>query len=142
MYQGMTEESEFIQHEDRFSCASRVFAHVQRYPISHKKIVYIQDEKSRFIILGTVTLKHSNSSCTLNVPLCLPCSRLRELILVSDQLQLRLRFQISEVVAYESFDCIHSFVLQLSVIQTAPRTKSCLWLYSKPLVTMLLLLLN
>ena len=46
----------------------------------------------------------------------LPCSRLRKLILVSDQLQLRPLFRISEVVANESFDCIFFFfVLFLSV---------------------------
>ena len=38
-----------------------------------------------------------------------PCGRLRELILESDQLHLQ-PFFISEVVAYESFDCMSKFL--------------------------------
>ena len=37
----------------------------------------------------------------------LPWGRLRERILVSDQLWLRPLFRIPEVVAYESFNCMH-----------------------------------
>ena len=45
----------------------------------------------------------------------LPCGRLRELILVSDQLWIRTLFRIFEVVAYESFDCSYHVATTLFI---------------------------
>ena len=57
----------------------------------------------------------------------LPCGRLRELILLSEQFKLIPLFRISEEVAYENFDCNR---LSVTVASGTGTKKDQRWLWS------------